>query len=195
MTCLSNPIPYTIKTDLDIFRLRSQALVIHELTHAADDFAATGSTSTKEDSLKLETHAYKEQGRYVMDQIMTQPTGSGPGYLNAASQYVHDNPLYYWSMVAAAKGDVTKYEATLVSIKYVNAPMTKNRRRCKSGPGVIGGRSGKESAGRAGSLSNVERQTALYSRNDNARRSGRTLLRAAVARSRHIPGIDARSAG
>jgi hypothetical protein len=111
-----------IQTDLNIFSLTSQALVIHELTHAADDFAAAGPASKSEDSLKLETHAYKEEGKYMMDQILASPTSIG--YVDAAAKYVHGSDLYYWSMVAAAKDDVTKYEATLVSI-CTHAPNTK----------------------------------------------------------------------
>ncbi len=110
-----------VPTSLDIFQLADRALVIHELTHAADDFATTGRQQI--DSLKLETHAYKEQGKYMMDQILADPTATG--FVNTASQYTHSGALYYWAMVAAAKDDTTRYENVLVQINSA-APMSKS---------------------------------------------------------------------
>jgi hypothetical protein len=111
-----------IKTDLDIFKLSAQALVIHELTHAADDAAAAGTTTKQADSLTLETHAYKEQGRYTMDQVLATPAATG--LVDQAADYTSGSTLYYWSMVAAAKDDVSKYETVLVTIN-THKPMKK----------------------------------------------------------------------
>ncbi|HYJ62198.1 MAG TPA: hypothetical protein VEV62_00505, partial [Parafilimonas sp.] len=110
-----------VPTSLDIFQLTDRALVIHELTHASDDFATTGRQQI--DSLKLETHAYKEQGKYMMDQIIADP--SAIGYINTAAQYAHSGGLYYWSMVAAAKDNTSVYENVLVKINSA-APMSKS---------------------------------------------------------------------
>lgn len=124
---------FYVQTNLDVLTLRDQALVIHELTHAADDFAAAGSASKKADSLTLETHAYKEQGRYMMDQILADPKAIG--YLNDAAAYAHDSPLYYWAMVAAAKDNESKYGATLVSI-ITHAPMSMSAAAVKTDLGL-----------------------------------------------------------
>jgi hypothetical protein len=110
-----------VPTSLDIFQLDDRALIIHELTHAADDFAVTGRQQV--DSLTLETHAYKEQGKYMMDQILAQPPGRATGFINTASQYTNQGPLFYWLMVAAAKDDTTRYEQVLVDINTA-APMS-----------------------------------------------------------------------
>lgn len=112
-----------VKTDLDIFQLRSRALVIHELTHAADDFATSGRRSV--DSLTLETHAYKEQGKYLMDQILSFGASGAPGYVKSAAEYAKESPLLYWSMVAGAKENTTKYGTVLVTINTA-APMSKS---------------------------------------------------------------------
>lgn len=110
-----------VPTSLNIFELGDRALIIHELTHAADDFAITGRQQV--DSLTLETHAYKEQGKYMMDQILAQPPGSATGFVDTASRYTNQGPLFYWSMVAAAKDDTTRYEQVLVTINTAS-PMS-----------------------------------------------------------------------
>ncbi|HZL09130.1 MAG TPA: DUF4157 domain-containing protein [Prolixibacteraceae bacterium] len=109
-----------VPTSLDIFALDSRALIIHELTHAADDFATVGRQQI--DSLRLETHAYKEQGKYMMDQILADLTAVGN--ISTASSYSHSGPLFYWSMVAAAKDDTARYSNVLVTINAA-APMSK----------------------------------------------------------------------
>ena len=119
-----------VPTNLDIFDLPQRAVLIHELTHAADDVAATGKTTKQEDSLKLETHGYKEQGRYVMDQVLGDPL-----LVNTATKYVDGSTLYYWSMVAAAKDDTSKYEAVLVKINTTK-PMTKTAAEIKKDLGT-----------------------------------------------------------
>jgi hypothetical protein len=118
-----------VPTSLNTFNLADRALIIHELTHAADDLGA--SRTSQVDSLTLETHAYKEQGRYMMDQILAEPVGHGIGFTNTAAAYTKTSPLYYYSMVAAAKEDVSKYEAVLIAINS-NAPMSMNAAAVKA---------------------------------------------------------------
>jgi hypothetical protein len=118
-----------VQTSMDIFKLRHRALIIHELTHAADDFAA--SNTRQDDSLFLETHAYKEQGRYMMDQILGDAPNKPEGWFNAAASYAKDSKLYYWSMVAAAKDNESRYKDVLVEIN-THAPMSMDAARVRA---------------------------------------------------------------
>jgi hypothetical protein len=122
-----------IPTSIDTFNLADRALVIHELTHAADDFAATGAGQV--DSLKLETHAYKEQGKYMMEEILALPVAERTGFLNTAADYTKKSKLYYMSMVAAAKDNVSRYETILVDIN-THAPMSMTASAVKADLGL-----------------------------------------------------------
>jgi hypothetical protein len=108
-------------TYLDIWSLSDRSLIIHELTHAAEDFATIGGRRDM-DSLGLETRAYKAQGRFMMDQILASP--DAPSLIESASEYSKQSPLYYWSMVAAAKDNIHRYEDVLVTVNSAN-PMSK----------------------------------------------------------------------
>jgi hypothetical protein len=110
-----------VPTSLDIFNLDDRALIIHELTHAAEDFAATGPKS--KDSLNVEARAYKAQGKYMMDEILPQPVAQRDFDLRSAASYANSSQLFYWSMVGAAKDDVSKYESVLVDIN-THRPMS-----------------------------------------------------------------------
>jgi hypothetical protein len=120
-----------IPTSLDIFSLDSRALIIHELTHAADDFATSGRQQI--DSLTLETHAYKEQGKYMMDQILADLTAIGN--ISTAAAYTNSGPLFYWSMVAAAKDNSARYANVLVTINSA-APMSKTEASIRADLGL-----------------------------------------------------------
>ena len=109
-----------IPTSIDIFQLDDRALIIHELTHAVDDFAITRGQQ-QIDSLLLETHAYKEQSKYIMDQVITGGP-SATGLLNTASAFAHAKRLFYWSMVAAAKENESRFRDVLIRIN-TNRPM------------------------------------------------------------------------
>lgn len=95
-----------LPTNLDVAALDSRALVIHELTHAADDAASAGITQRR--VLELEARAYTSQMRYIMDEILALPAAEQPaairGYRRSAT-----SALLQWAMVLAAKGNTAHY--------------------------------------------------------------------------------------
>ncbi|MGZ8544699.1 MAG: hypothetical protein ACXWV0_05350, partial [Flavisolibacter sp.] len=101
-----------VPTDIDIFQLSHRALIIHELTHAEDDL--NRSTEQQVDSLDLENRAYVAQGRHMMEEIIL--SAPAPGYVTSASVYVNLGPLYYWSMLLAAKREAGKYETIFINL-------------------------------------------------------------------------------
>jgi hypothetical protein len=109
-------------TDLDIFQLDHRALIIHELTHAEDDLSR--STEQQVDSLDLESRAYVAQGRHMLEEIIL--SAPAPGFVTTASGYVNLGPLYYWSMLLAAKRDTTRYESIFINI-CTSAPASKTQ--------------------------------------------------------------------
>ncbi|OQP60574.1 hypothetical protein A3860_32690 [Niastella vici] len=110
-----------VPTDVDIFQLDHRALIIHELTHAADDLSRP--TEQLVDSLALEARAYEAQGKYMLDENLATPA---PGLVTTAAGYVNLGSLYYWSMLQAAKRDRTKYENMFADI-CTAAPASKTR--------------------------------------------------------------------
>ena len=62
-----------LPTNLDLFQITDRALIIHELTHAEDDFSSQ--TERSVNSIDLEMNAYRAQSKYIMDQIRTYPSG------------------------------------------------------------------------------------------------------------------------
>lgn len=109
-----------IPTTSDILSIRDRALIIHELTHADDDFARP--TEQSVDSLDLEARAYKAQGRYFMDEVIG--SAPAPGFVTSAANYVNGGPMFYWSMLAAAKENLGRYEKTFIQINTA-APMSR----------------------------------------------------------------------
>ncbi len=95
-----------LPTNLDVAAIDSRALVIHELTHAADDAASAGITQRR--VLELEARAYTSQMRYIMDEILALPAAEQPaairGYRRSAT-----SALLQWAMVLAAKGNTAHY--------------------------------------------------------------------------------------
>ncbi len=101
-----------LPTTIDILQMRDVALVIHELTHAEDDLSRP--TEVQVDSLALEQRAYMAQGKHMLDEILSSL--GAPGLVTAAAGYVNLGPLYYWSMMLAAKSDLSRYEATFTTV-------------------------------------------------------------------------------
>lgn len=101
-----------LPTTIDIQTLGHRALIIHELTHAEDDLSR--STEQQVDSLALEERAYVAQGKYMMDEILV--SSPAPGFVTSASRYVSSGNLYYWSMLMAAKANLTKYQASFIDV-------------------------------------------------------------------------------
>ncbi|MBL3599773.1 MAG: DUF4157 domain-containing protein [gamma proteobacterium endosymbiont of Lamellibrachia anaximandri] len=95
-----------LPTSLNVAAIDSRALVIHELTHAADDAASAGITQRR--VLELEARAYTSQMRYIMDEILALPVAEQPaairGYRRSAT-----SALLQWAMVLAAKGNTAHY--------------------------------------------------------------------------------------
>jgi hypothetical protein len=102
--------------------LDDRALIIHELTHAEDDLSR--STEQQVNSLDLESRAYVAQGRYMLEEIIA--SAPAPGYVTTASGYVNLGPLYYWSMLLAAKRNTTRYETIFLNV-CTSAPASKTQ--------------------------------------------------------------------
>lgn len=111
-----------LPTDADIFDLDTRALIIHELTHAEDDMNRP--TEQLADSLDLESRAYVAQGRHLLEEIIA--AAPAPGFVTTASGYVNFGPLFYWSMLLAAKRDTARYEAIFINV-CTSAPASKNQ--------------------------------------------------------------------
>jgi len=116
-----------LPTNADIFRLDIRALIIHELTHAEDDLSR--STEQLVDSLDLESRAYVAQGRHMLEEVIA--SASAPGLVTTASGYVNLGPLYYWSMLLAAKRDTARYETAFLNV-CTSAPASKNQAAVKT---------------------------------------------------------------
>jgi hypothetical protein len=111
-----------IPTNTDILTVRDRALIIHELTHAEDDLSRSKEQDV--DSLDLESRAYEAQGRHLMEEIILG--APAPGFVTSASGYVNLDPMYYWSMLLAAKKDLTRYQTLFLNL-CTSAPASKTR--------------------------------------------------------------------
>jgi hypothetical protein len=116
-----------IPTNTDIFDLSDRALIIHELTHADDDLSRPAEILV--DSLDLESRAYVAQGRHMMEEIIL--SAPAPGFVTTASGYVNLGPLFYWSMLLAAKRDTARYETIFINI-CTSAPASMNQGICEN---------------------------------------------------------------
>ncbi|WP_354667420.1 eCIS core domain-containing protein [Pseudotamlana agarivorans] len=103
-----------LPTSLDLLYIRDRALIMHELTHASDDFSS--STVRRENSIDLEMTAYRAQGRYIMDGIRSEPSGTVPGLVTAASEMANEDDTHYWAFISAAKRAVSTCNIVLNEI-------------------------------------------------------------------------------
>ncbi|MBL3617730.1 MAG: DUF4157 domain-containing protein [gamma proteobacterium endosymbiont of Lamellibrachia anaximandri] len=96
-----------LPTNLNVASIDSRSLVIHELTHAADDAASAGISQRR--VLELEARARTSQLQYTMDEILALPAAGQPAAIreyrqSAASVWVQ------WALILATKGDVARYQ-------------------------------------------------------------------------------------
>ena len=103
-----------LPTNLDLFQITDKALIIHELTHAEDDFSSQ--TDRSVNSIDLEMNAYRAQSKYIMDQIRALPSGSAPGLVSSGSDLANSDPTHYWGYISAAKANVSTYTTVLNEI-------------------------------------------------------------------------------
>ena len=103
-----------LPTNLDLFQITDKALIIHELTHAEDDFSSQ--TDRRVNSIDLEMNAYRAQSKYIMDQIRALPSGSAPGLVSSGSDLANSDPTHYWGYISAAKANVSTYTTVLNEI-------------------------------------------------------------------------------
>ncbi|KZS38162.1 hypothetical protein AWE51_19150 [Aquimarina aggregata] len=112
-----------LPTNLELAQITDRALIIHELTHAQDDFNTT--TATDISTIDLEMNAYRSQSKYVMDEIRNVPSGSAPGWVTSASRLANANLTHYWGFVSAAKRAPSTYNTVLNEILSA-APTSKS---------------------------------------------------------------------
>ncbi|RDH93192.1 MAG: hypothetical protein DIZ77_00230 [endosymbiont of Seepiophila jonesi] len=96
-----------LPTNLNVASIDSRSLVIHELTHAADDAASGGITYQR--VLEFEARARTRQLQYTMDEILALPAAGRPAVIreyrqSAASEWVQ------WALILATKGDTARYQ-------------------------------------------------------------------------------------
>jgi hypothetical protein len=100
-----------LKTSLDIGNVAHRSLIVHELTHAAEDHAATPGTTVP--VLDFEARAYRAQVRYTMDQILTANAADQPQMVRDAAVMANIHRLFPWSFLAVTKRDQARYEAVV----------------------------------------------------------------------------------
>ena len=103
-----------LPTNLDLFQITDRALIIHELTHAEDDFSSQ--TERSVNSIDLEMNAYRAQSKYIMDQIRAYPSGTVPGLVSSGSELANSDPTHYWGYISAAKANTAIYNTVLNEI-------------------------------------------------------------------------------
>jgi hypothetical protein len=97
-----------VPTTLNILELPSRALIIHELTHGAQDAAAPNLTMGPQ--IDMEMGGYREQAKYIMDQLLATP----PDTLDMevfSVRHLANIALFQWSFIVETLSNRSRYEA------------------------------------------------------------------------------------
>jgi outer membrane biosynthesis protein TonB len=97
-----------VPTTLDIMNLPARALIIHELTHGAQDAAATGLTVGPQ--IDMEIPAYRAQVAYVMDQLLATPADALDAEVFSV-RHLSEIALFQWAFIVETQTDRARYEA------------------------------------------------------------------------------------
>jgi hypothetical protein len=97
-----------VPTTLNIMELPSRALIIHELTHASQDAAEANLTTGPQ--VDMEIGGYREQARYIMNQLLAAPADTLDMELASVAN-LSNIALFQWAFIAETIPDRARYEA------------------------------------------------------------------------------------
>jgi hypothetical protein len=97
-----------VPTTLNIMELPSRALIIHELTHASQD--AAEANLTRGPQVDMEIGGYREQARYIMNQLLAAPADTLDMELASVAN-LSNIALFQWAFIAETIPDRARYEA------------------------------------------------------------------------------------
>ncbi|MEL6275295.1 MAG: DUF4157 domain-containing protein, partial [Bacteroidota bacterium] len=113
------------------FNVQDRALIIHELTHTAEDFSAKKGDTAKH--IDMEVRAYAAQGRYTLEEMINK---SDVDETNAMASITRSGlkglkELRYWMYVAGARTNPDRYRAPLVALLSA-PPMSASEEQIKA---------------------------------------------------------------
>lgn len=111
-----------VNTDLDIYNLFHQSVVIHELQHAADDAAAPGGGTGINfvQRNQLEAKAYREQAKFILQGLDGL---TGREQLKKSQQVANEmNQAVVVALVLEAKADVARHRPTVEFVFSLASP-------------------------------------------------------------------------
>ena len=102
-----------VPTNMDVLNVADRALIIHELTHTADDAAAGGVTQSPK--IDFEIKAYRAQAKYAMDQVLAEDPADR-GYIISQTNIMSGAHFMQWAFIVEAKQDQSRYQTVLTDI-------------------------------------------------------------------------------
>ncbi len=97
-----------LPTNLSLDNLSDRALIIHELTHAKEDFEVTLGTHKIVNEIDMEMRAYKAQVKYIIDDYISKNSFSK--LAEVILSHKKSDPLFYWSSISVLKKNIVAYK-------------------------------------------------------------------------------------
>ncbi|GAA4276787.1 hypothetical protein [Aquimarina mytili] len=103
-----------LPTNLSLDNLSHRALIIHELTHANEDFEVTLGKHKLVNEIDMEMRAYKAQVKYIIDHYVSKKSFSE--LAKVIVSHKRSDPLFYWAYISVLKRNITTHKGFLDTI-------------------------------------------------------------------------------